>query len=323
MQIQRTTSIETNSARQKSSNREIWKKFRIEIETQKAKSNVTGFYPKRSWLLFAFLLKIFGACLAVTGLYWLGNWKAKNIKVKKMDIEIADLPEEFENYEIIHLSDLHFDRVIGIEERIVELVGDRNPDLIVLTGDYKDDLSMNPERYEGTFEYLGKFLKAKDGMFATLGNHDTHDLVPVIEKSGIHTLQNESLEIKRGKSKITLTGLDDVHYYFSDRVFPAMESAPKNDCKILLVHSPEIVPEAAKNGYSLYLCGHTHSGQVGWPNDKAIVTHVNTGEEYAVGRWHHGKMQGYTSSGTGVSGLTVRFFTDSEIAVIRLKRPVA
>jgi predicted MPP superfamily phosphohydrolase len=112
-----------------------------------------------------------------------------------------------------------------------------------------------------------------------------------------------------------------VHYYFSKFTIPALKNSPQNQCKILLVHSPEIVPEAEENNYSLYLCGHTHSGQVALPNKKALITHVNTGREYSVGRWSRGKLQGYTSSGAGVSGLSVRFFTESEIAVITLRRP--
>ncbi len=321
MELQHAKSIHYDTHTNKEYEREEWKKFRLDIETKKAKSNITGYHHKRSWFIFATLLKIFAFFTGVIGLYWWGRKNAFNVKLNKFDVEIADLPEEFENYTVVHLTDLHFDRVEGLHHRIATLLKDLTPDLIVFTGDYKDELHTPAPKYAKYFDYLGKNLKAKDGIYATLGNHDSHDMVPVIEASGIKTLLNESVEIKRENAKVTLTGLDDVHYYYSTRSIQALKNSPQNACKFLLVHSPEIVPDAHDNGYSLYLCGHTHAGQVTLPDKKAIFTHVNTGREYAVGRWKKGKMQGYTSSGAGVSGLTVRFNTISEVAVIRLKRP--
>lgn len=321
MELQHAKSIHYDTHSSKTHEREEWKKYRIDIETKKAKSHITGYHYKRGWGIFEFFLKMFGLLIKGVGLYWIGKKNALNLKVKNLEIEIPDLPTEFENYTIVHLTDLHFDRVEGVHERIATLLKGVKADLIVLTGDYKDLLTTPASKYEKYFDYLGKHTTATDGIYATLGNHDSHDMVPIIEKSGIKTLLNESIELKRGASKVTLTGLDDVHYYFSNRSLIALKNAPQNACKILLVHSPEIVPEAAENGYSLYLCGHTHSGQIALPNHKAIVTHVDTGEKYSVGRWRCGKLEGYTSSGAGVSGLTVRFFTDSEIALIKLKRP--
>lgn len=321
MELQHAKSIHYDTHTSRAYEREEWKKFRIEIETKKAKSNITGYHHKRSWLLFAALLKVSAFFIGIVGLYFWGRKNAFNVKLNTHNIEIADLPENFEGYTIVHMTDLHFDRVEGLHERIVALLKGMTPDLIVLTGDYKDHLQTPASVYAKYFDYLGKNLKARDGIYATLGNHDSHDLVPIIEKSGIKTLLNESLELNRADEKITLTGLDDVHYYFSPRSIPTLKESPQNACKILLVHSPEIVPEARDNGYSLYLCGHTHAGQVTLPDKKAIFTHVNTGREFAVGRWKSGKLQGYTSSGAGVSGLTVRFNTESEIALIKLKRP--
>lgn len=301
--------------------RENWRRFRAEIEHLKAKSNITRYFSQRHWYVFIALVKFFGFLTWLSRLSVLGNKKALDLKLNSFDIEIPDLPKEFDGFEIVHITDLHFDRVKGVEDKIVKLLEGRNPDVIVFTGDYKDRMNVAPIYYEPAFRLLGSRLKAKQGVFAVLGNHDTADLVPLIEKCGIKMLINESVELMRGSHRVTLTGVDDVHYYFSPAAIQAMEEAPQNACKIILVHSPEMVREAAERKYSLYLSGHTHAGQIATPGGRAIITHLDTGKEFAVGRWSYKGLEGYTSSGAGVSGLTLRFFTQSEIALIRLKVP--
>lgn len=300
--------------------REAWLKFRTHVEKNGAKSNITKYSPRRKWLLFTILLKLFGCLMWLVRLSVFGKRKALDLKMNEMEIQIPNLPTEFEGFEIVHLTDLHFDRVVGLEERIISLLKGRHPDLVVMTGDYKDRMRTPPERYQKVFERLGKNLKSKNGIYATLGNHDSADLVPVIEGGGIRVLINESIEITRRESKLTLTGLDDVHYFYTPEAIRALDASPNNACKILLVHSPEVVVQAAEAGFNLYLCGHTHAGQIALPNGKALITHVNTGKEFSVGRWKYKNLEGYTSSGAGVSGLTIRFFTQSEIAVVKLVR---
>lgn len=299
--------------------REQWKSHRVKIEADRAKSNIQYYSPRRSWLLFTFCVKLFGALIYLLGLYPRGNRTATKLVLNAFDIPLPNLPPSFDGFQIAHLTDIHFDRLPDLEHRIIDTLKHSSPDLIVLTGDYKDKMKMPVEYYAPIFQTLSGALKPKYGIYATLGNHDTHDLVPIIEASGIRCLLDESVEIEKNGEKLTLTGVDDVHYYFSPLAIEALETAPQNPCKILLVHSPEMVSEAQKHGFSLYLCGHTHSGQIVLPNKTVLIAHISNGKEFAAGRWSYQGMQGYTSSGTGVSGLTLRYNTQSEIALIRLK----
>ena len=89
---------------------------------------------------------------------------------------------------------------------------------------------------------------------------------------------------------------------------------------IALVHSPELVHQAAEAGASLYLTGHTHGGQISLPGGRPILTNLATGQRFASGQWRCGSMLGYTSPGVGVSGLPVRFNTRGEVTVITLTR---
>ncbi len=115
------------------------------------------------------------------------------------------------------------------------------------------------------------------------------------------------------------TGTDDVHYYYTDAARAALEAAPKG-FKIALIHSAELADAAAEAGFSLYLSGHTHGGQVCLPGGLPIITHMSRHRRYASGLWRHGSMTGYTTTGIGVSGLPVRFNTRGEAVLITLRR---
>jgi predicted MPP superfamily phosphohydrolase len=86
-----------------------------------------------------------------------------------------------------------------------------------------------------------------------------------------------------------------------------------------LVHSPEAALLAAEAGFALYLCGHTHGGQICLPGGIPVITNIQYRRRFASGPWRCGEMIGYTSRGLGTSGLPVRFFSRGEIALITLR----
>jgi predicted MPP superfamily phosphohydrolase len=102
----------------------------------------------------------------------------------------------------------------------------------------------------------------------------------------------------------------------------ALEAAA-DDFTIALVHSPELADAAAQAGVALYLTGHTHAGQVCLPGGIPLVRHLRAGRHLYRGHWHHRGMQGITNAGAGTSGIPVRFFTESEILALRLRRTPA
>jgi uncharacterized protein len=97
-----------------------------------------------------------------------------------------------------------------------------------------------------------------------------------------------------------------------------MKGLRADEVKLLLVHSPEIIPEAARAGVDYYLCGHTHGGQMCLPGSVPLLTNASCARKYVGGVWQHENMAGYTSRGTGSSCLPVRFCCPPEITVHRL-----
>jgi len=289
------------------------------LETNTYKHKRYGGKSKSHWTLFERLAWIFGLFLKAAGLYQRGFRNAQNIVVKEVELCFPDLPEPFHGYTILHLSDLHLDCYEGIEDILCKKIEGLTYDLCVLTGDYRIKTKGGFKQILNPMKKLARAIKAKDGILATLGNHDTYLMVAFLESIGIKILANETVTIIRANDKIAVTGIDDPHYYYTDQAVFALEE-PFEGYKIALIHTPELYDIAADNGYRLYLCGHTHGGQICLPYGIPLITHLYDGRKFYRGLWHYADMQGYTSQGCGTVGIPVRFNTQSEIALITLKR---
>jgi predicted MPP superfamily phosphohydrolase len=188
-----------------------------------------------------------------------------------------------------------------------------------LTGDYRTKLHGPHRHIIKSMEYLIKRIHSKHGFIGILGNHDGCHMLNPMEQIGITMLVNSACFIKKGNERIRIIGTDDVHYYYTDQALHALEHAD-DEFSIALVHSPELYDVAAEMGVELYLCGHTHVGQICLPGGRAIITHLNRGRKYYRGHWNYLDMQGVTHAGVGTSGIPVRFNTQGEVLIHHLHR---
>ncbi|MBI9086246.1 MAG: metallophosphoesterase [Desulfobacterales bacterium] len=297
----------------------IWAVTRSYLEADNYKRRKYGEKRRRRWSWFKVLINMFGRAIRLTPLYRQGLENARNIVVNEIDLFFGDLPELFHRYTILHMTDLHVDFVPGIEQTIRKCIRGLAVDLCVLTGDFRAGVGGGFKKVVTSMERIVSETDAVDGILATLGNHDTYQMVEPFERIGMTLLANESVEIVRGDARICVTGLDDPYYYYTDRAVTALEETG-NGFKIALVHAPSMFDVAADNGYALYLCGHTHGGQICLPGGRPIITHLRHGRKFYRGLWRYGKMTGYTGQGTGTVGIPLRFNTQSEITVLRLNR---
>lgn len=298
--------------------RASWIEHRLAMEAQDQKW--TPFGPRaRHWNQFKRLMVVLRIALRASGLYRRGVRNALDIRLNAFTVEFPDLPVAFDGYRLLHLTDPHFDSLDGVAERIATLVRDQHVDLFVMTGDYRRRVHGPHEQILAPLETVIGAVRARDGMLAILGNHDTAAMVAPFEALGIRLLGNETVSIRRGDAALHLTGFDDVHYYYTRAADDAAAAAPQG-FTIALVHSPEFALHAAKAGYRLYLCGHTHGGQICLPRGRPVLTASALGHRFATGPWRHGGMHGYTSRGAGTSGLPVRFFSRGEVTLVTLRR---
>ena len=254
------------------------------------------------------------------GIYHRGVRNALEIDLNRYTLPFADLPAAFDGYTILFLSDLHLDGLEGLTERLRELLHGVTVDLCIVGGDLRMETHGPFARVLQEMRRVVPLIHAHDGLYSVLGNHDCLEIVEPLEKLGIDYLVNDARLIERSGQRLWLVGVDDPHYYQCHNLAEAFEGVPKQDFKVFVAHSNEIYREAAAFGPQLYLCGHTHAGQIQIPGFGPVFTHSKAPRRMSQGIWHHDGMTGYTSSGVGVSGAPVRFFCRGEVALITLAR---
>ncbi len=297
--------------------RQIWAANRFWMEIENLKSKRYGNKGHHHWYTLYFMMNVFQVMIKTVGLYKKGVENAKDLLFRTIPWHFPNLPDAFEAFTILQLSDLHLDGMKDIEKSVLNVLNNQEVDLCVLTGDYRTKLHGVNRKIMDKLEYLIKGIKSKHGFFGVLGNHDDCHMVNPMEKMGVHMLINGSWIIKKGEDQIRLIGTDDVHYYYTDQALHALEHADA-DFSIALIHSPELYDVAAEMGIDFYLCGHTHGGQICLPGGIPILKHLDRGRKYYQGDWSYKKMQGFTHTGIGTSGIPVRFNTRGEVVIHRL-----
>jgi predicted MPP superfamily phosphohydrolase len=255
--------------------------------------------------------------LKFTGLYGRGHANATRIQVRHNDVFPSGLPDVFDGFTLLHISDTHADLNLDPMDRLIDLVRDLEYDICVLTGDFRGQ-TFGP--FDVSLASLAKVRNHLHGpVYAVLGNHDSIHMVPEIEAMDIRMLLNESETIFRGQDRIHLAGIDDAHYYRTDNIQKAAASIPHGEVSILLSHTPEIYRQAAHAGFDLTLSGHTHAGQICLPGSIPITLDSVLPRRMGGGSWRYGSMAGYTSAGLGTSIVPVRFNCPPEITLHHLR----
>jgi uncharacterized protein len=269
--------------------------------------------------LFSGLLGIFGASLRLTPLYGRGRRNALDLKLVELTFAFKELPRQFDGYRILHVSDTHLDVFPALADAARRLLDGLEIDLLALTGDIHGDYDASIARSAGLLAQALDGVRVRGLRIAVLGNHDPVDMADALGQAGFEVLVNRSLVLRREGESLRITGLDDVNSFYSEAARTALADHA-GEFRIALVHSPEVADYADEAGYALYLCGHTHGGQICLPGGRPLITQLKRCRHAARGVWRQGRMAGYTSCGLGVSGPPVRFNSRGEAALITLRR---
>jgi len=131
-------------------------------------------------------------------------------------------------------------------------------------------------------------------------------------------LTNQNYLVEKSGSILQFIGTDDIRFY-TDQIAQVLKKS-EDQCTVALVHSPELYDMAAEAGVNLYLCGHTHGGQICLPGGFPVMTNLQRGKAFYTGHWCYKGMQGITNSGVGTSDLPIRFNTVGEVLSITLSK---
>ncbi len=194
-------------------------------------------------------------------------------------------------------------------------------DFCVLTGDYRYGHFGPQHGVAAKLAPVLKGIRARHGFFGVLGNHDLSEIAAGLESVGVTVLLNAGLMAGGRERPLWIGGVDDPHKFRAASVADAFADAPEHGVfRLLLAHTPEVISDARKAGVDLYLCGHTHGGQVRFPVIGALEMNARCPAQFKRGRWACGAMQGYTSDGLGTTDLPVRFNCPPEAVLIELRR---
>lgn len=266
------------------------------------------------------------AGLLITGCVGLHN--ALSVPIERTaTIRLYALPAGTKPVRIALLSDIHVGNLAMRPERlrsIVSAVNDAHPDIVLLAGDF-----VIGERYEGTAERTFDLaplagLRAPDGVFAVLGNHDhwtDPDAIRLsLRRAGVRILENDAT--RRGA--ITIVGIDDRFSHHDNVARSAQRAATLGGVPIAFTHSPDLAPELPKNMAVLF-AGHTHCGQMVVPVVGPIVRYSRGqrlyDQKYRCGRINeHGRVT-IVTGGIGSGELPLRFNAKPDWWLIQLAPP--
>ena len=222
---------------------------------------------------------------------------------------------------VLHISDLHFEGFSPRENTLLAKVAELQPDIILITGDYLNLSSMyDPAAQEGARQLLAQ-LHAPLGIYAITGSPvvDVVGTIPEIFSGlNIHWLSDQAVTIQHGDSSLQILGIRTTYDENRDTaVLKRLAQQTSSDSfTLLLYHTPDLMPVAARVGVNLYLCGHTHGGQIRLPFYGAMATSSRFGKRYEMGLYQEGLCTLYVSRGLGMEGLgapRARFLAPPEI----------
>jgi len=292
---------------------------------------IVGYAPDMR--LVSLLFFLLAAAVSVHGM-----WRARHPILKRIEVKIDGLSDQWRNRTVVHLSDVHLGVIngTGFMKKVAKKVNSVNPDLILITGDLFDGMGGDLPAF---IEPL-RSLKASRGIFFATGNHEGYlglkRPLSVIRETNIRILDMEIVEL----DGLQIIGVPFPEYHRKDDARHMLTQSGAFDAgkpSILMYHTPTDIGEqntdrssqqsrtywfpdtsmdlAKEMGIDLQLSGHTHKGQI-FPFG-FLTRSIYKG--YDHGLHNDGSFHIYISSGVGTWGPPMRTAGSSEIVVITLR----
>ena len=250
-------------------------------------------------------------------------WANTAIEVNEWTIESADIPEQFGGFRIAQVSDLHNTEFGRDNERLLKLLRESEPDIIVITGDLID--SRNTD-LQIALAFAEKAVQIAPCYYVS-GNHESRisggaALRQGLLDAGVTVLEDRSVTLERSGGALTLVGLADPDFRGPFVAGLREMTGQQEGCTILLSHRPEYFELYADCGVDLVFSGHAHGGQVRLPFVGGLIAPgQGLFPEYDSGLYRKGDTVMLVSRGLGNSIVPLRVNDRPEILVAVLKRP--
>lgn len=217
-----------------------------------------------------------------------------DLEISRYEVKSQKLPESFDGFKIVQLSDLHGAEFGEDGMGLVEKVKELEPDIIALTGDFVTD-----EGDLAAVEKLAARLVKLCPVYFVSGNHEFGSGLAVkvrniLERAGVKYLSNEYLTISRGEDGILLGGVEDPLAYADmlspDELAQKMNDAAPDAFKILLGHRNYWMTEYPELPVDLIFCGHAHGGLIRIPGVGGLIgTDRRLFPDFDAGEYNNGR----------------------------------
>lgn len=271
---------------------------------------------------------IFAISAAVGGAFCIKKAVDSRLEITKYNIASENIPEKFDGFKIVQLSDAHSEITPGL----VNAIEEEKPDLIVCTGDMTDD---DGNSFFPTI-HLIKNITDIAPVFMVTGNHDVarsdfSELEKELSKIGAEFLRNERIVLQRDDEYIALSGIDDPAALNEKTINERVRSSAKelgrfDGYEILLFHRANLFELLDGYGFNLVLAGHMHGGQIRLPKiggmvspKTSILSDKMLRPKYFAGAYTYSDMTMLVSRGLGNPMLLPRIFNRPELLSITLR----
>ena len=254
--------------------------------------------------------------------------EARRFGITRLELYPAGWPAALDGFTILHFSDLH-SRGDGPGERFLASLPEQlgEPDLVLCSGDFAEHVEALP----AFLPVLAK-LSAKHGKYAVFGNNDIdHDelcnrLRAGLTEAGFTVLHESAVRLEHDGQGLWLGGfgfryLKGFCYRYSFPLKALFGQAPPGEPRLLVSHTPDLLPEAAGAQVAVLLCGHTHGGQVCRPNGQPYRTNLFrfVCPAFGSGLYEVDGLLLYVNRGVGMTGPQVRTWCPPEVALLTLR----
>ena len=260
--------------------------------------------------------------LAVIGLYYDSGHRLVTDEVR---IESLTLPDGFEGFRIVELTDLHGAEFGAENHRLVDRVRACRPDLIALTGDFVE----SGRQIQVTVN-LARQLGEIAPVYYVTGNHEwasgaAEELITALEFAGTHCMRNGYEVLEREGSELLLIGVEDPNSYadleLPEQVVSRAQAEHPGLWTLLIAHRNYWVEEYPDLPVDLILCGHSHGGVVRLPGIGGLINEDRSlFPDYDAGIYNGERFQMFVSTGLGQTHYFPRLLNNPEIACITLHR---
>lgn len=273
---------------------------------------------------------LLAGCAALVGIvYYSTHVEPLRLGVTEQTLTVPNWRDDAPPVRVLHIGDIHVERITGRERRLNALVRELAPDVIVFSGDFVNISYTEDRRTHDDIRALIGEWRARYGVYCVGGTYTVEPAAHVrafcAGLDNLRLLEDEWVSIAAPAGNLHLLGMQTTHRMAIDRakIRALWDARPPDDgMTLLLTHAPDVAPEAAELGFDLYVCGHTHGGQLRFPLIGAVFTGSHYGRRYVMGRYRLGDMTLYTSRGVGLEGLgapRARFMCPPEIVLWHIK----